>query len=101
MNDTFVRTQPTKLRMLSKLLRDHPEIRHQFVNFPADQLLAQPFNRLTNQLIPQTKRKHDAGAEDLVARSEQSGGKCVLGARVHSIATRSLFKREAQVACFQ
>ena len=77
-----------KLRMLRESLRNRSELRHQCFNFPANQLLAKPFNRLANQLIPQTEREHDARAEEIVIGSEQGGSKCVLGSRVHGIAAR-------------
>ena len=87
--------------MLGKFLCDRPEARHQLFNFPANQLLAQVFNRFTNQLVAQAKRKHDSGTEDFFVRPEQRGGKCVLGSRVHGVAAHSWFQREAYVACFQ
>ena len=101
MNHPFMRTQPAKLRMLSKFLRDRPEIRHQLFNFRADQFLAKAFNRFTNQSVPQAERKHDTGAEDLFVGAEQGGSKCVLGSRVYCIATRALLQRKAHVACFE
>ena len=100
-NDALMRTQPAKLRMLRKFLGNRSEIRHQFFDFPANQFLAKPFNRFANQLVPQAKRKHDAGAEDLLVGPEQGGGKCILGSRVYCVATRALLQRKARVACFE
>jgi len=101
MNHPFVRTQPAKLRMLSKFLRDRPEIRHQLFNIPANQFLAKPFDDLADQLVPQAQRKHDTGAGEQFVGAEQGGGKCVLGSRVDRIASRTLLEREANVTCFQ
>ena len=81
MNDALMRAQPAKLRVLRKSPCSRSEIRHQFFDFPSYQFLAKPFNRFTDQLIAQTKRKHDATAEAaLFLGAEQSGGKCVFGA---------------------
>ena len=101
MNHPFVRTQPAKLRMLSKFLRDRPEIRHQLFNIPANQFLAKPFDDLADQLVPQAQRKHDTCAEDLLAGGEQRCGECVLRSRVDRIAAIALLQRKANVPCFQ
>jgi hypothetical protein len=67
--------------MLRESQRNLSELRHQFFNFSANQLLAKPFNRLTNQLVPQAECEHDTGAEDIIV-VEQGGSKCVLGSGV-------------------
>ena len=100
-NHAFMRTQPAKLRMLRKFLRDCPEIRHEVFKFLANEFFAQPFNRFANQFVPQAERKHDAGAEDFFVGGQQGGGKCVLGARVYRVAACAFLQREAHVACLQ
>src|SRR5258708_12169060 len=101
MNQAFLGTQPAKLRMLRKLLRDRPEIRHQLFNLSANQLLAQPLDRLANQLVPQTKRKHDTRAECFALGTKQCRSKPVLCSRGHPVAPPPLFYPEPYVACFQ
>lgn len=101
MNHSFLRTQPAKLRMLRKPLRDRAKTCHQFFNFHANQFLAEPFNSFANQLVAQAERKHDPGAENLLIAAEQRGSKCVLGSGVHGVAARAFLQREANVACLQ
>jgi hypothetical protein len=47
--------------MLSEFLRDQSEVSHQLFDIPANQFLAKPFDRFTDQLVPQAERKHDTG----------------------------------------
>jgi hypothetical protein len=79
-NNTFVRTQPAKLGMLSEFLADIPKIGHEFFDLTDDDFRAELLDASTDNLIAQAEGQDEPRTKGVPASAKQGCGECVFRA---------------------
>ena len=99
MDNTFVGSEPAKLRVLGKLMGNLSELCHQFFDFASDKAGTQHPGSFANQLVASAQSKCDSRAEHPRCCKERCR-EGILGTRMDRVSARAALERKPNIASF-